>query len=158
TPFFQSAPATPTSSRAIRPPLTKGGSGGVPRMSVERERSQPPRTPPSQGGESFRDPSVDGAADGGLALFPAPLVIPPPSGVYPIDLATALRLADLANPRIGAARTMVLEALALQMTARSLLLPSLNSGVSYHGHNGDLQRSSGKIINLSLQSLYLGAG
>ena len=37
-------------------------------------------------------------------------------------------------------------------------MPSLNGGLSYHGHNGNLQRSSGKIISVSLQSLYLGAG
>ena len=89
---------------------------------------------------------------------PSPLVIPPPSGEYPIDLATALKLADVSNPTIGAARTVILEALGMQMTARSLLLPSLNSGVDYHGHNGVLQRSSGKMIELSQQSLYIGAG
>ncbi len=91
-------------------------------------------------------------------VVPCGDVIPPPSGTYPIDLATALRLADSANPTIGAARTLILEALALQLEARTLLLPSLNGGASYHGHNGVLERSSGKIINVSLQSLYLGAG
>jgi len=89
---------------------------------------------------------------------PSPLVIPPPLGQYPIDLATALRLADTENPTIGAARMMILEALALQLTARSLLVPSLNSGISYHDHTGVLQRSSGKILSLSEQSLYIGAG
>src|SRR5262249_32251174 len=29
---------------------------------------------------------------------------------------------------------------------------------SYHGHNGLLQRSSGKMIDVSIQSLYVGAG
>ena len=89
---------------------------------------------------------------------PVPLVTPPPAGEYPIDLATALRLADMVNPTINRARTVILEALALQLTARTLLVPSLNGGLSYHGHNGDLQRSSGKIISVSIQSLYLGAG
>ncbi len=89
---------------------------------------------------------------------PSPLVIPPPLGQYPIDLATALRLADTANPTIGAARTMILEALALQLTARSLLVPSLNYGASYRGHTGVLERVSGKIIDVSSQSLYVGAG
>jgi outer membrane protein TolC len=37
-------------------------------------------------------------------------------------------------------------------------VPSLNGGGNYHGHNGDLQRSSGRILNVSSQSLYLGAG
>ena len=42
---------------------------------------------------------------------PVPLVTPPPSGEYPIDLATALRLADMVNPTINRARTVILEAL-----------------------------------------------
>ena len=77
--------------------------------------------------------------------MPAPFSIPLPFEEHPIDLATALRLADVSNPTIGAARTLVLEALANQLAARVLLVPSLNSGVSYHGHQGVLQRSSGKI-------------
>jgi outer membrane protein TolC len=85
-------------------------------------------------------------------------VIPPPAGTYPIDLATALRLADDVNPTIAAARARILEALAIQLSARSLLVPSLNAGASYRGHNGLLQRPSGKMIDLSLQSLYVGAG
>ena len=34
---------------------------------------------------------------------PSALVIPPPEATYRIDLATALRLADVSNPTIGAA-------------------------------------------------------
>jgi outer membrane protein TolC len=90
--------------------------------------------------------------------LPSPSVIPPPAATYPIDLATALRLADVANPTIAAARTRILEALALQLSARTLLVPSLNYGADYHGHTGVLQRSSGKILDVSLQSLYVGAG
>ena len=92
------------------------------------------------------------------SAVPAPFSIPLPFEDHPIDLATALRLADADNPTIGAARTLVLEALANQLAARVLLVPSLNSGISYHGHNGVLQRSSGKILSLSEQSLYIGAG
>ena len=83
---------------------------------------------------------------------------PRPQATYPIDLATALRLADVSNPTIGAARTMILEALALQLTARTLLVPSLNSGASYHGHTGCSSDPRGKMIDVSLQSLYVGAG
>ena len=53
---------------------------------------------------------------------------------------------------------MILEALALQLTARTLLMPSLNWGASYRGHDGLLQRPTGKMIDVSLQSVYLGAG
>ncbi len=48
---------------------------------------------------------------------PSPPVVPPPLGEYPIDLSTALRLAEAENPTIAAARARIIEALALQ-TAR----------------------------------------
>jgi outer membrane protein TolC len=104
------------------------------------------------------DPSVRPAADEPVTPAPSALIIPPPTAVYPIDLATALKLADVSNPTIGAARILILEALAQQLAARTLLLPSLNSGASYHGHAGLLQRSSGKMLDVSLQSFYVGSG
>jgi outer membrane protein TolC len=105
-----------------------------------------------------RDSLVKPAVNQATTPAPSALVMPLPAATYPIDLATALRLADDSNPTIGAARTLILEALALQLTARTLLLPSLNSGVTYRGHNGALQRVSGKIIDNSLQQLYVGSG
>src|SRR5208337_976315 len=89
---------------------------------------------------------------------PSPPVIPPPLGEYPIDLSTALRLAEAENPTIAAARARIIEALALQTAARALLLPSINPGTNYHLHTGNLQRSAGKILNLTDQSLYFGGG
>ncbi len=78
---------------------------------------------------------------------PSPPVIPPPVGEYPIDLSTALRLAEAENPTIAVARARIIEALALQTAARALLLPSINPGTNYHLHTGNLQRSSGTILN-----------
>jgi outer membrane protein TolC len=92
------------------------------------------------------------------APVPAPPVVPPASAAYPIDLETALRLAEVENPTIAAARAAVTEALAAQLAARVLLLPSLNAGTNFHLHTGNLQRSSGKILNLTEQSLYFGGG
>ncbi|MBX6316461.1 MAG: TolC family protein, partial [Isosphaeraceae bacterium] len=85
-------------------------------------------------------------------------VIPSPPQQYPIDLSVALRLAEAENPTIAQARTQILQALALQQIARSLLLPTLNAGTNYHGHTGNLQRSSGRIFAVSEQSLYFGGG
>jgi outer membrane protein TolC len=107
-------------------------------------------------GDATPTPASLRAASG--EMVPAPEVIPQPSGDYPIDLASSLRLADRVNPTINRARSVVLEALALQLTARTLLVPSLNGGASYRGHNGPLQRSSGTIVDNSLQSLFIGAG
>jgi outer membrane protein TolC len=67
-------------------------------------------------------------------------------------------LAESENPTIAAARARVLEAVALQTGARAILLPSLNAGSNFHLHTGNLQRSSGRILNLTEQSLYFGGG
>ena len=73
-------------------------------------------------------------------------------------LTTALRLAEVENPLIAAARQRIGEALAVQQGARVLLLPTLNVGTSYDSHTGNLQRSSGTILNLDKKSLYFGGG
>jgi outer membrane protein TolC len=75
-----------------------------------------------------------------------------------IDLGVALRLAGVDNPTINLAREQIREALAGQLAARSLLLPSVNIGGNYHLHYGVLQASPGFIRSVSSQSLYLGFG
>jgi outer membrane protein TolC len=84
--------------------------------------------------------------------------VPPAVQEYPIDLTTALRLAETENPLIAEARQRIAEALAIQQGARALLLPSLNIGTNFRDHTGDLQRSSGRILSLDLKSLYFGGG
>ncbi len=140
---------------AYAPAAGHGPAAAAPARALGVTRPSPPEPIPPM---SRTDPSVRPARADGEIPPPSPLVMPPAAGTYPIDLATALRLADAVNPTIGAARTRILEALALQLSARTLLVPSLNSGASYHGHTGAIQRSSGKIIDVSLQSLYVGAG
>jgi len=97
------------------------------------------------------------AADDGPAgnLPPA---IPPADSEYPLDLTTALRLAEVENPQIAGARQRIGEAMAVQQGARALLLPTLNAGANLHYHTGDLQRSSGRILSLNENSLYFGGG
>lgn len=75
-----------------------------------------------------------------------------------IDLASALAQAGVANPTIGLARERVSQALAEQQAANVLLLPSLNAGMNYHLHLGNLQRSPGTILNVDSSDLYFGAG
>jgi outer membrane protein TolC len=142
----QTYPAAPAATQAAKPT-----NAAIKTPDPRLTRGSPPL-------DATTDPGVKRTANESNAPAPSPLVLPRPAAEYPIDLATALRLADATNPTIGAARTLILEALAVQMSARSLLLPSLNSGASYHGHNGLLQRSSGKMINVSLQSVFVGSG
>jgi outer membrane protein TolC len=82
---------------------------------------------------------------------------PQPDGETTIDLGVALRLAGVGNPTINLAREQVREALAGQLSARSLLLPSVNIGGNYHRHTGNLEASPG-FVSVNSQSLYLGAG
>jgi outer membrane protein TolC len=162
---------TPVASPAVRTPDGTTTASAMASASPAPGGTAPSNEPPRRIAiASARDASTERAGVGGATSDPkvrraaererVPVgeVIPPPSGLYPIDLATSLRLADMVNPTINRARSEVLEALALQLTARTLLVPSLNMSASYHGHNGPLQRPSGRILETSLQSLYVGAG
>ena len=46
----------------------------------------------------------------------------------------------------------------MQLQARVLLLPNLNVGTNLHEHTGNIQRSSGSILNVNQSSLYFGGG
>jgi outer membrane protein TolC len=101
------------------------------------------------------------------AVHPAPAPVPPdaqpappaaPAAEEPIDLGVALRLAGVNNPTINLARERIREALAGQLGARALLLPSVTVGTNYHYHTGALQAGSGLIRDPNAQSLYLGFG
>jgi outer membrane protein TolC len=89
---------------------------------------------------------------------PAPPVLPPPAQTWPIDLCTALRLAEADNPTIGISRQAIQEALADQLRANALLLPSLRAGANYHDHQGVLQNSFGEIRHVHVDALYAGGG
>jgi outer membrane protein TolC len=89
---------------------------------------------------------------------PTPAVLPPPAKTYPIDLCTALRLAEADNPTIGIAREAIREAVAEQLRADVLLLPNLRVGANYHNHNGVLQSSFGEMRQVDEAALYAGGG
>jgi outer membrane protein TolC len=91
-------------------------------------------------------------------LTKAPPALPPPVEVYPIDLCTALRLAEADNPTIGISRQAIQEALANQLRANALLLPSLRAGTNFHRHLGVLQSSFGEIRHVESEALYVGGG
>ncbi|MDY3554270.1 TolC family protein [Gemmata sp. JC717] len=95
--------------------------------------------------------SAFATAPGGAAL-----VGPVPENA--LDLGVALRLAGVNNPTINRAREAVNEALADQLAARALLLPSANVGANYRYHRGALQAATGFQRDVSFESLYLGAG
>jgi outer membrane protein TolC len=90
-----------------------------------------------------------------LPLQPAE---PYPETVSPIDLPSALALAGVRNPELLIARQRVVEAAALRQLAAVQILPNINVGTSYNDHTGAIQQSSGNIITLHRQAMYVGAG
>jgi outer membrane protein TolC len=99
------------------------------------------------------------AVDRRLAL---PVPVSPPTilrpEVQPIDLDTALRLAGVQNPELNVARQRVLEAVAVRQLAAARFLPSINPGMNYDTHSGNLQQSNGNILSLNRSAVYVGAG
>lgn len=93
------------------------------------------------------------------AVRPADLAVPVgPVQENTLDLGVALQLAGADNPTINLAREAVNEALAGQLAARALLLPSANVGANYRLHRGTLLAASGLPRDVNLESLYVGAG
>lgn len=80
------------------------------------------------------------------------------TNVAPIDLPSALRLAGVQNSQILLAQQRVLEAVALRQLAACQILPTLNAGSSIDSHRGVLQDSTGTILRVNRDALYVGAG
>ena len=75
-----------------------------------------------------------------------------------IDLDTAFRLAGVRNPEIMLARERVTETMAIRQFAAAQILPNLNGGMNFDTHSGNLQQSSGHVLDVSRSALYVGAG
>jgi outer membrane protein TolC len=95
----------------------------------------------------------------GSAIESAPVAEPSDElRQYPIDLPTALRLADSQNTLIALARERIAEAEAQQAQTSVLLIPSLSAGANYHHHDGRIQDVVGNIVDASRTAGYAGLG
>jgi outer membrane protein TolC len=82
----------------------------------------------------------------------------PISDQLPIDLPTALRLAGANHLQIALAAEQVRQAQARLEGAKALWLPTLDGGVGYNRHEGQIQDTSGNIIDVKRSSLFVGGG
>ena len=115
--------------------------------------AQPPARPrPSPAGGAVRPARAEVAAP-----QPAP-ARPGPRATYPIDLPTALRLADANNPTVGVARARVREATAQLARARVAWVPTLTFGPSFFYHDGIDQNRRGDTFTVSRGYYALGIG
>jgi outer membrane protein TolC len=78
--------------------------------------------------------------------------------VLPIDLPSALRLANVSNPTIGVARERVREAYARLREAQVLWLPDLEAGPAYVRHDGLVQNAAGLVFPVSKWNFFIGGG
>ena len=93
----------------------------------------------------------------GSARAQAPAQPASAAAIYPIDLATALRLAGAQNLDVQLARNAVDEAHANYTSAVERFLPSFVPSASYLQHTGRDQRVEGPLLDVSKHSDTVGA-
>jgi outer membrane protein TolC len=81
-----------------------------------------------------------------------------PSSPLPIDLPTALRLADERNLELAGYVARVEEATARLTQARLLVVPTLRIGAEYDRHDGNIQETSGNVLDVERVSQFTGVG
>jgi outer membrane protein TolC len=83
---------------------------------------------------------------------------PAESNVLPIDLPTALRLADERNLDVAIYVARIAEASAKVAEARLLAVPAVRIGADYARHTGNIQETSGQVIDADRASRFRGVG
>lgn len=116
----------------------------------------PPLKPPEQGDHPQIPAPLPREREKEISAKSASLL--PGPDALPIDLLTALRLADDRNPQITVARERIREAYARQQQAEVLWLPNFEAGLTWTRHDGQIQRASGEILNVSRNALFVGGG
>src|ERR1051326_960295 len=76
----------------------------------------------------------------------------------PIDLRTALQLANSANPVVAAARERVREAYFAYRQTQSAFLPDLTGGPQYNRHDGEIQNALGNVFPTHKWNFFIGGG
>ena len=145
--------ASVSAQRRSRPAVDVGSASenGV----VQQTQLTVPVVEPPPGPDDTAEPTMP-------ATLPDPLLAPghetAGQETYPVDLPTALGLAGANNLQIAFAAERVREAAARMDQAEVLWVPTLNAGVIYNNHAGRLQETEGRVIEVSRNSLFTGAG
>ena len=83
--------------------------------------------------------------------------VAPPDAML-LNLPSAMSMIGGDHPAVGFAQWKVQEAYANLDQAEVLWLPSIEAGVSYNRHDGNLQASDGSIVDVNRSSLQYGFG
>jgi outer membrane protein TolC len=134
--------------RALESRPQAGSTTGQPALDAPTSRLEPPMP---YAPRPLPGPAEAGAPVGGTDAQA-------PYGV-PINLATAMQLAGVRPLDIETATVQVRQALAVQLEARALLIPTLNAGVDYFRHDGVQQNIfMGPNFRKGRQSFFVGGG
>ncbi len=88
----------------------------------------------------------------------APVAASSESEILPIDLATALQLADAHSIEVLLAREKVTESKADEGLTRSQYLPVLAPRFGFFRHEGETQSTEGDFLDVDKQNAFAGAG
>ncbi|MEM7474975.1 MAG: TolC family protein [Planctomycetota bacterium] len=80
------------------------------------------------------------------------------SDSLPLNLPSVLATINRGHPIVGFARWRVQEAYAELDRAKAMWLPSIQSGFSFHRHDGNYQASNGQIVDVNRNSFQYGLG
>src|SRR6266849_5080669 len=93
---------------------------------------------------------------------PEPQLLLPAPGPYdrplPINLPTALQLANVRPIDVAVASERIRLAVAALERAQVLWLPTVYAGVDYFRHDGQIQETPGNVFGTSKSSFMVGAG
>ena len=84
--------------------------------------------------------------------------IVPATEVFAVDLPTILRLAGAHNWAVQLAWERINQAESGVDAAEALWIPSLNAGIGITRHDGQIQATDGRIVDISRNSLFVGGG
>jgi outer membrane protein TolC len=111
--------------------------------------------PPSPSTALPQGPWRESAGD---PSFPLSDVTPANEKIYPINLATALQLADVRSLDIALATERIKAAAAQLERSKVLWLPTVLVGTDYFRHDGQLQDVAGNVFGTSKSAFMVGAG
>ena len=154
----------PSEAGGSQDPVSAPGPNSPDRAATPGELPSPLDAPASPGPDAIPDPTALPSDPGSpklkassTSLLPvSPSILDPT--VQPLDLNVALHLAGVQNPELLIAQQRVAEATALKQQAAAMILPSINLGVTFDTHTGNLQQSSGNILSVNRSSVYVGGG
>src|SRR5262249_21509391 len=107
--------------------------------------------------QDAKGPSLQQSSEKSLSV---PKLPAPPAGQQPlpINLPTALQLANAQALDVAIASQRIEVALAQLQRAQSLWLPTIYLGTDYYRHDGQIQETPGRVFGTSRSSFMVGAG